>query len=169
MTNDLTPEQQTMLATWQQHTYAEFVLKDVAAALATMTENPYVLLIPSGTGGVGREGVHDFYANHFLPNIPPDIEAVPISQIFGKDRIVEESVFRFTHNLRMDWMLPGAPPTGRKVEFVLVGVIRFQNGKVANEHLYWDQATVLSQLGILDNPVAAAGVPSAARLLRLSK
>src|SRR5262245_18667736 len=102
--NDLTAEQQTMLTTWQQHTYAEFVLKDAAAALATMTETPYVLLIPSGTGGVGREGVQDFYANHFLPNIPPDIEFVPVSQVFGKDRIVEESVFRFTHNLEMDWM-----------------------------------------------------------------
>jgi hypothetical protein len=48
-----------------------------------------------------------------------------------------------------------------------VGIIQFQAGKVANEHLYWDQAAVLSQLGILDHPVAAAGVGSAARLLSL--
>jgi carboxymethylenebutenolidase len=165
--NNLTPDQQTMLATWQQHTYAEFVLKNPDAALATMTENPYVLLIPSGTGGSGRAGVHEFYANHFLPNIPPDFELISLSQIFSNDRIVEEFVIRFTHTLDMDWMLPGVPAAGQRVEFALVGIIQFQAGKVANERLYWDQATVLSQLGVLNHPAAAAGVGSAAKLLKL--
>ena len=119
-----------MLATWQQHTHAEFVLKDPDAALATMIENPYVLLIPSGTGGTGRAGVHEFYANQFLPKIPPDFELDFVSQIFSNDRIVEEFVVRFTHSLNMDWMLPGLSPTERKVEFVLVGIIQFQAGKV---------------------------------------
>src|ERR1700719_462281 len=53
---NIAPDQQAMLAAWQQHTYAEFVLKDADAALATMTENPYVLLISSGTGGTCRAG-----------------------------------------------------------------------------------------------------------------
>ncbi len=165
--NKLTPDQQTMLATWQQHTHAEFVLKDADAALATMTEDPYVFAIPSGTGGSGRAGVHEFYANHFLPKIPPDFELISLSQIFGSDRIVEEFVIRFTHTLEMDWMLPGVPATGQRVEFAFVGLIQFQAGKLANERFYWDQATVLSQLGILDHPVAAAGVGSAAQLLKL--
>ena len=164
---NLTLYQQTMLATWQRHTYAEFVLKDADAALATMTEDPYVLLIPSGTGGSGRAGVREFYANHFLPKIPPDFELTSLSQTFGNDRIVEEFVVRFTHTLEMGWMLPGVRPTGRRVEFALVGIIQFDSGKVANEHLYWDQATVLSQLGVLDHPAAAAGVGSAAQLLKL--
>jgi carboxymethylenebutenolidase len=165
--NKLTSDQQTMLASWQQHTYAEFVLKDADAALATMTENPYVLAIPSGTGGMGRIEVRDFYAHQFLPNIPRDFELTSLSQIFSNDRIVEEFVIRFTHTLDMDWMLPGLPATGRRVEFALVGIIQFQAGKVANERLYWDQASVLSQLGVLDHPVAAAGVGSAAQLLKL--
>jgi carboxymethylenebutenolidase len=164
---NLTPDQQAMLATWQQHTHAEFALKDADAALATMTENPYVLAIPSGTGGSGRVGVHEFYANQFLPSIPPDFELTSLSQIFGNDRIVEEFVIRFTHTLKMNWMLPGIPATDRRVEFALVGIIQFQAGKVANERLYWDQATVLSQLGVLDHPLAAAGVGSAAQLLNL--
>ena len=163
----LTPYQQTMLATWQQHTHTEFVLQDVDAALATMTENPYVLAVPSGTGGSGRAGVHDFYANRFLPNVPPDFELTSLSQTFGCDRIVEEFVVRFTHTLRMDWMLPGVPGTDRGVEFAMVLIIQFEAGKIANERLYWDQATVLSQLGILDHPLAAAGVGSAAQLLRV--
>ena len=165
--NDLTPYQQTMLATWQQHTCAEFVLKDADAALATMTENPYVLAIPSGTGGMGRIGVREFYASQFLPNIPPDFDLTSLSQTFGDDRIVEEFVIRFTHTLEMDWMLPGVPATGRRVEFALVGIVQFDAGKVAHEHLYWDQATVLSQLGVLEHPAAAAGVGSAAQLLKL--
>jgi carboxymethylenebutenolidase len=164
--NNRTPYQRTMLATWQQHAYAEFVLKDADAALATMTENPYVLAIPSGTGGTGRIGVREFYAHQFLPNIPPDFELTSLSQIFGEDRIVEEFVTRFTHTLDMGWMIPRVPATGRRVEVAWVGIIQFQAGKVAREHLYWDQATVLSQLGVLDHPAAAAGVGSAARLLK---
>jgi carboxymethylenebutenolidase len=136
-----------MLATWQQHTYAEFVLKDADAALATMTEHPYVFIVPSGIGRVGRAAAHEFYANKFLPNIPLDLEITSLSQTFGDDRIVDETVMRFTHTVDMDWMLSGLPATGRRAEFALVGVIRFQADKVAHEHLYWDQATVLSQLG----------------------
>ena len=163
----LTPDQQAMLATWQQHTYAEFVLKDADAALATMTENPYVFMISSGTLRVGRAAVHEFYANHFLPKIPPDLEITSLSQTFGNDRIVEEMVIRFTHTIDMDWILPGLRPTGRRAEFPLAAIIHFQDGKVASGHLYWDQAAVLAQLGVLDHPLSAAGVGSAEQLLKL--
>jgi carboxymethylenebutenolidase len=156
-----------MRATWQQHTYAEFELKDPNATLATMAEQPYVLHVPAGTGGIGRAAVHRFYAEQMLPNLPPDLELVSLSQIFGDDRIVEEFVVRFTHTLAMDWMLPGVPATNRRVEFGLVGIVSFQDSKVASEHIYWDQATVLAQLGILEHPTATAGVASAAELLRL--
>lgn len=165
--NKLTPDQQAMLAAWQQHTYAEFVLKDADAALATMTENPYVFLVPSGIARVGRAAVREFYANHFLPKIPPDLEITSLSQTFGYDRIVEEMVMRFTHTIDMDWILPGVRPTGRRAEFVLAGIIQLQDSKVAHEHLYWDQATLLSQMGVLDHPLAAAGVGSAEQLLKL--
>jgi carboxymethylenebutenolidase len=165
--SNLTPDRQPLLATWQQHTYAEFVLKDADAALATMTENPYVLMISSGTARVGRAAVREFYADHFLPQIPPDLEITSLSQTFGDDRLVEEMVIRFTHSMEMDWILPGLRPTQRTAEFLLAGVIRFEGGKVAHEHLYWDQATLLSQMGVLDHPLAAGGVDSAQQLLRL--
>jgi carboxymethylenebutenolidase len=165
--SNLTPDRQPLLATWQQHTYAEFVLKDADAALATMTENPYVLMISSGTARVGRPAVREFYADHFLPQIPPDLEITSLSQTFGDDRLVEEMVIRFTHSMEMDWILPGLRPTQRTAEFLLAGVIRFEGGKVAHEHLYWDQATLLSQMGVLDHPLAAGGVDSAQQLLRL--
>jgi carboxymethylenebutenolidase len=140
----LTPDQQTMLAMWPQHTHAEFVLKDANAVLATMIDNPYLICVPTGAGGEGREGVLDFYANHFIPHVPPDIELLPVSQVFGRDRIVEEMVVQFTHSLPIDWMLPGLPPTARKAAFLLVAVLGFRDGKSASEPIYWDQATVLS-------------------------
>jgi carboxymethylenebutenolidase len=163
----VTPDQQVMLATWQQHTYAEYVLKDADAALATMTENPYVLFIASGVVRVGRAAVREFYANKFLPNIPPDLEVTTVSQTFGDDRIAEEMAVRFTHTIDMDWLLPGVRPTGRKAELIVAVFIQFDGGKIAHEHVYWDQATALSQLGVLDHSLAVGGMRSAAELLSL--
>jgi carboxymethylenebutenolidase len=134
-----------------------------------MTENPYVFLIASGAARVGRAVVHEFYANHFLPKIPPDLEITSLSQSFGNDRIAEEMVIRFTHAIEMDWLLPGLRPTGQIAEFVLAAIIQFQDGKVAHEHLYWDQATVLSQMGVLNHPMAATGVASAGKRPRRSQ
>jgi carboxymethylenebutenolidase len=161
------PHQQAMLAAWQRHTYAEFTLQDVDASLETMTDNPYVLAVPSGTGASGRAGVRAFYADKFLPHLPPDWEIIPLWQTFGDDRIIDEFVIRFTHTRAMGWMLPGVPATGRRVEIAAVASIQFEGDKIAAERLYWDQATVLSQLGLPNHPAAAAGLGSAARLLQL--
>jgi carboxymethylenebutenolidase len=124
-------------------------------------------MISSEVARVGRAAVHKFYANKFLPNIPLDLELTAVSQTFGDHRIVEELVMRFTHAIDMDWILPGLRPTGRRAGFLLATIIHFQDGKVAREHLYWDQATVLAQLGVLDHPLAASGVGSAEQLLKL--
>ena len=84
---------------------------------------------------------------------------VPVSRTVGDDQLVDEMVVRFTHTSEIDWMLPGIPPTGRKVEVPLVAIVRFRDGKLAHEHIYWDQASVLVQIGKLDPerlPVAGA-------------
>lgn len=167
MRETIQAEHRKLLAVWQQHTYSEFVLKDPNTAMAVMTEDAHVVLVASNTGGQGWLGVYEFYARRFLPFIPSDIELIPVTHAFARDRIVEESVVRFTHSVGMEWMLPGLEPTSRKVEFPLISVITFRGDKIASEHLYWDQATVLSQLGVVDNPLAAAGAGSANKLLRL--
>jgi carboxymethylenebutenolidase len=157
MTNPSSAQQ--MLEVWQQHTYSEFVMRDAKAALATMSDNPYVLMVPIAVGGQGRDGVLNYYANYFLAQLPADIAVIPISQVIGQDSIVEEAVYSFTHDQVMDWMIPGVPTTGKRIEVAVVGIIKFENGKVANEHLYWDHASVLAQLGIIDPskvPVKAA-------------
>lgn len=165
MTTELSARQM-LLSQWQQHAYAKFELRDADAVLETMTENPHTFCVPSGCGGRGKEGVREFYANQFLPRIPSDMELLPISEIFAENHVVAEYVMRFTHTLQMNWILPGISPTGRRAELLQVVVIRFENGKIASEHLYWDAAALLFQLRVLDSAAVAAGIGSAAKLLK---
>jgi carboxymethylenebutenolidase len=122
--------------------------------------------VPVLTGGSGKPALREFYANHFIPRMPPDLEMTSISRTVGSDQLVDEMVLKFTHSVEMDWILPGVAPTGRRVEIALVAIVRFRDGKVAHEHIYWDQAAVLVQLGLLDPAaVPAAGVESARKVL----
>ena len=118
--------------------------------MATMVAEPYVNHIPTMTGGVGFDKLRDFYANHFIGVNPPDMELVPVSRTVGESSVVDELVARFTHTTRIDWMLPGIEPTGRSVEIPLVAIVQFDGDKLVHEHIYWDQASVLVQLGLLE-------------------
>ena len=106
----------TLSSAWDQHLASEFAAKSPEQALATMTVAPYVNVVALMIGGRGRDEVRDFYANHFLSQLPPDLETVPVSRTVGKDRVVDELILRFTHSIRMDWLLPGIAPTGRRAE-----------------------------------------------------
>ena len=140
-------------------------MKDANAAVDTMTPDAYVNLVPVLTGGVGRERVREFYADHFIPKMPADMEIVPISRTIGWERLVDEMIIRFTHTIEMDWMLPGIAPTGKRVECPTVGIIQFRDGKIFSEHLYWDQASVLVQLGLLDSSkLPVVGVETARKV-----
>lgn len=160
----LSPQQLEQL--WAEHIKGEFETKDVEATLATMVEDAYVNHIPVLTGGVGRDELREFYTRRFIPQMPPDTELIPISRTLGHDQLVDEMVFRFTHTIAMDWMLPGIAPTGKRVEVPLVVIVRFREGKLAHEHIYWDQASVLVQLGLLDaRTLPVAGRDSARKAL----
>ena len=153
----LTKQQQFLNDLWEEHIRHEFATKHTGATLDTMVPDAYVNHVPVLTGGVGYEQLREFYSRHFIPKMPPDTEIVPISRTIGDARLVDEMIFRFTHTLEMDWMLPGVAPTGKRVECALVVIVHFREGKLAHEHIYWDQASVLVQLGLLDSsrlPVA---------------
>lgn len=135
---------------WQAHCRHEFETRDVEATMATMVAEPYVNHIPTMTGGVGHDELKRFYKYHFIGVNPPDFRLTPVSRTIGADRIVDEFVVQFTHTTQIDWMLPGIPPTGREVSVPTVAIVQFQNGKLAHEHIYWDQASVLVQIGKLD-------------------
>jgi carboxymethylenebutenolidase len=151
---------------WEEHIRHEFSTRSTDDTLKTMVEDAYVDHVPVLTGGSGQPELREFYSTHFIPKMPPDMEMTPISRTIGNDQLVDEMVIKFTHSLEMDWMLPGIPPTGRRVELPLVVIVRFRDGKLAHEHIYWDQASVLVQLGLLDSEkLPVAGVESARKVL----
>src|SRR6266404_9605275 len=162
----LTPAQQLLNDLWEEHVRDEFATRDTEATLATMVPDAYVNHVPVMTGGVGREPLREFYSQRFIPKMPADTEIVPVSRTIGTDRLVDELIFRFSHTVEMEWMLPDVPPTGRRVEIPLVVVIHFRDGKLAHEHIYWDQASVLVQLGLLDpSRLPIAGVDTARKVM----
>ncbi len=162
----LSSAQQRMLEVYLRHTASEFLTHSADEALTTMGERPLVILLPALTGGLGRDEVHGFYADHFIFGMPEDVEFVPVSRIVASDTIVEESVLRFTHTAEISWMLPGLAPTGRRVEVGVCTVVGMKDDKVAYEHVYWDQASVLNQLGLLDaEKLPVVGAEAARQLL----
>ena len=164
--SNMMPAQETLSKLWEQHVQYEFSTRNTEDTLATMVEDAYVNHIPVLTGGVGRDELREFYSKRFIPQMPPDTEMTPVSRTIGEDQIVDEMIFKFTHTIPMDWMLPGIPPTGKRVEVPLVAIVRVRNGKVAHEHIYWDQASVLVQIGLLDPArLPVVGIESAKKVL----
>jgi carboxymethylenebutenolidase len=137
-------------AVFDEHMAAEFAHHDLDAAMATMTEDPYVYQVPVMTGGVGLEEVRRFYRDDFIGKWPKDTEIMPVSRTVGSDQLVDEIVISFTHDIEMDHLLPGVAPTGRPVRLPGCVIAKFEGGKVAHEHIYWDNASLLVQVGLLD-------------------
>ena len=153
-------------AIWQQHTDHEFVTRDVEATLDTMVDDAYVNHVPVMTGGRGKAALRAFYSRDFIPRMPPDTRLTPVSRTVGDDQLVDEMIFSFTHTEEMPWMLPGVAPTNRQVRVPLVVIVRFRDGKLAHEHIYWDQACVLKQLGLLtDEALPVRGAETADKVM----
>ncbi|MGH2987145.1 MAG: nuclear transport factor 2 family protein [Solirubrobacterales bacterium] len=139
-----------LAATFDAHVQAEFQDLDLEATMATMTADPYVHHVPTITGGNGTTGVRDFYGRHFIGQWPDDVETRQVSRTVGDNQVVDELMITFTHDRQLEIMLPGIAPTGRRITVPVVVVVGFKDGKVSHEHIYWDQASVLVQAGLLD-------------------
>ncbi|KAH7928548.1 NTF2-like protein [Leucogyrophana mollusca] len=151
---------------WDLHTYYEFVERDAPRTMTTMVSSPYVNHVPTMTGGVGYKDLARFYKYHFTKVTPPDAELVTVSRTVGVDRIVDEMIFKCHHTTEIDYFLPGIPPTGKYIELAMVGVVAFRGDKLFFEHLYWDQASVLVQLGLMDpTDLPVAGVEVARKVM----
>src|SRR5215467_10199479 len=158
--------QKTLSQLWDEHVRHEFSTRHTEHTLATMVEHAYVNHIPVLTGGSGHDELREFYSKRFIPQMPGDTEMTPVSRTIGADQLVDEMIFKFTHTIRMDWMLPGIAPTGKCVEVPLVAIVRFRKGKLAHEHIYWDQASVLVQIGLLDAArLPVAGIETARKVV----
>jgi carboxymethylenebutenolidase len=152
-------EKRDIGAVFDEHVAAEFVHLDLERTMATMTDDPYVNHVPVMTGGVGTEGVRAFYGTHFIGKWPADVEITPVSRTVGESQVVDELVLSFTHDIEMPQLLPGVAPTGRKVKLAFCVVAGFEGDKLRHEHIYWDQASLLVQVGLVDRtglPVTGA-------------
>jgi carboxymethylenebutenolidase len=154
----------TLSGAWNQHLASAFAAKSLEPALASKAAEPYVNVVALMVGARGRDEVRDFYANHFLSQIPPDLETIPVSRTVGQGRVVDELIMLFTHSVRMDWLLPGIPPTGQPVEVPMVAVVQFDGDQVAHEHIYWDQASILAQVGLLERTLPVRRGETAAQV-----
>ena len=155
-----------MIARWDENISYEFSTRDVSSTIATMVEDAYVNHVPVMTGGYGHEALRRFYKDDFISSMPADTSIQLVSRTLGQDQLVDEIVFSFTHTEEMPWMLPGVPPTHRHVDIPLVVVVGFRDGKLAHERIYWDQASVLKQIGLLTDPsLPVFGAETAHKLL----
>ncbi|EAW07012.1 uncharacterized protein ACLA_087150 [Aspergillus clavatus NRRL 1] len=134
---------------WEEHTHFEFEDRSVEKTMATMVQEPYVNDVPTLTGGIGRAQLSHFYLNHFIFNNPDDSQLELISRTVGIDRVVDEFIFSFTHNKQIDWLIPGIPPTGKHLRIPFTSVVNIRGDRLYHEHIAWDQATVLVQLGLM--------------------
>lgn len=148
------------------HVAHEFVEHDVEATMRTMVPEPYLLHVPTMTGGLGAAEVRSFYASRFVGKWPADTKVNQISRTVGRDQVVDELLMSFTHDVPLDFMLPGVAPTGKRVELPVVVVMKFQGGKILHEHIYWDQASLLAQVGLLDPNILPVTGAEQAQALR---
>ena len=141
---------QEMIDLFQKHVGAELA-GDLDTTMATMCATPHLNHVPTMAGCVGRDGVRSFYRDHLVGKFfPPDVTMASVSRTVGESSIVEELAIGFTHTTVIDWLLPGVSPTGKRVEMAVAVVVGFKDGKISHEHIYWDQASVLVQIGLLD-------------------
>jgi len=162
----LASAQKSLSDRWDEHVKYEFATRNTDDTLKTMVADAYVNHVPVLTGGVGHDQLREFYSQRFIPQMPPDTSMTPVSRTIGIDRVVDEMVFEFTHTIKMDWMLPGVAPTGKHVKIPLVVIVHFRDGQLAHEHIYWDQASVLAQIGLIDaGKLPVAGVETAEKVL----
>ena len=157
-----------LAAVFDKHIECEFEHHDVEATMKTMVREPYVHHVPMLTGGVGYDEVHNFYKNHFVGKMPDDIKIEHISRTVGKDQVVDELILKFTHDKQIDYMLPGIAPTGKYVELPHVVIMKFSGDKILHEHIYWDQGSLLAQIGLLDSKnLPIEGIEQSRRLQKL--
>ncbi|MBI3675088.1 MAG: ester cyclase [Proteobacteria bacterium] len=162
----LSEKQKQMVALFEKHVGAELE-GDLDTTMTTMSAEPHLNHVPTMAGGVGRTSVHAFYRDHLVGKFfPPDVKMTNVSRTVGEDQVVEEIFISFTHTTTIDWLLPGVAPTGKPVEMAVAVIVGFKDGKVSHEHIYWDQAGVLVQIGLLNpNGLPVTGAESARKVL----
>jgi hypothetical protein len=101
--------------------------------------------------GTDPQTLRSFFKNAFIPAGPASQHIRLLSRTVGTDKIVDEICFSFCHSAEVPWLLPGVQPTGRDISVNIVVVACFRAERIVRQSLYWDQADVLVQAGVLDS------------------
>jgi carboxymethylenebutenolidase len=154
---------------FDKHVKFEFEDKDVESTMKTMVKEPYVHHVPAMTGGVGYNAVYNFYKKDFVGKMPKDTKITRVSRTVGTNQVTDELILSFTHDIEIKSMIPGIRPTGKYVELPHVVVMKFRGNKIEHEHVYWDQASLLTQIGVLDSRgLPITGIEQSQKLKELS-
>ncbi|WP_299494771.1 hypothetical protein [uncultured Shewanella sp.] len=135
---------------FDEHMAAEFDHKNINDTMATMSEDPYVINIPTLRGGDNYQAVKHFYNTEFIGQFPDDMDIEVISKSFNTDLLVTELVMSLTHDREIPWLLPNISPSYKKISFFTIVIVNFKDEKVDSERIYWDQGSVLAQVGLID-------------------
>ncbi|CAG8021119.1 unnamed protein product [Penicillium olsonii] len=127
-------------------------------------KTPSVTYTPTISGGIGKKALNHFYEHFFIGKLPPSMRLRLLSRTTGPDRVVDELYVSYEHTQEVPWMLPGVPATNQRIEIILVSIVSLRGGRIYSEHVYWDQASVLVQVGLLDPKLLPNGVQGVDRL-----
>ncbi|MEZ0227530.1 MAG: dienelactone hydrolase family protein, partial [Planctomycetota bacterium] len=151
---------------WDAHLSALFEHRDADLAMRSVARDPSIYFVPTVSGARGTVAVRELYERGIIPALPASLRIRTVSRTIGPDRIVDEVVLGFTHDHFMSFLLPGIDPTGRRVELPLVLSATFRGDRIWRQQVYWDQASLLAQIGRLDaHALPVAGVEEALSLL----
>jgi carboxymethylenebutenolidase len=145
------PEHVDIETVWDDHISATFSGCETGVQTAGATST---LCMPTLVAGIREEQLRKFYESK-VAGSPASLKMQLVNRIVGSDKIVDEMVVKFTHTCEVPWMLPGVVATGKEVEVLVVWMVMVRGGRVVHERLYWDQAGVLVQLGLIET----AGLP----------
>ncbi|KAJ6153472.1 hypothetical protein N7497_007791 [Penicillium chrysogenum] len=151
---------------YEQHVEGKFFSSNVRKTMDGYVQHktPGVTYTPTVSGGIGKKALRHFYEQYFIGKLPPSMRLRLLSRTTGPDRIVDELYVGYEHTQEIPWMLPGVPPTNKRVEIILVSIVSMRAGRLYSEHVYWDQASVLVQVGLLDPKLLPDGVQGVDRL-----
>lgn len=114
-------------------------------------ESPDIeFVIPGGITLRGRDQVRAYI--QIFWSAFPDAHVQPLVQVVTDEAVVTEATFAGTHSGALQTPNGEIPATGRRVTVRQVAVQRIAQGRVASEHLYFDQMELMGQLGLVPSP-----------------
>lgn len=137
---------------WTEHVQYEFIEKDAKKLGLVLSNDSIHIDIATMMGGNTKKTITGYYTYDFIPCLPEDNKTDNLHVIIGNNSLIEILNWTFTHSIPMNFMLPGINPTNKKVSITVVAIAKFNGcGKMISETVYWDQNSLLQQLGLLKN------------------